>query len=91
MIINTRLGMKKIPEEAYEEITKMFTVPQMVGMIGGRGKFGLYFVGVQKDNLMLLDPHYNQGAVINEEAIKENRETYRCHHIRTIKIKKLDP
>lgn len=77
VIVNTRLGLKKIPEEAYSEITKMFKIPQMVGIIGGKGRFGLYFVGVQKDNLILLDPHFNQETVTNENDIILNRDTYR--------------
>lgn len=76
-IVNTRLGMKKVPEETYPEITKLFNIPQMIGIIGGKSKFGLYFVGAQKDNLILLDPHFNQETVMNEEEIKHNRDTYR--------------
>ena len=77
IIINVRLGMKKIPEEAYTEVTKMFKIKQNIGILGGKGKFGLYFVGHQKDNLILLDPHYNQETVSSEEEIKMNRDTYR--------------
>lgn len=71
------LDLNKIPTEVYEEISKLFQIPQMVGIIGGRGKFGLYFVGNQKDNLILLDPHFNQNTVENEAKIQENRNTYR--------------
>ena len=85
------MDLNKIPNELYEEFSKLFELPQMVGIIGGRGKFGLYFVGCQKDNLILLDPHFNQETVENETKIQENRDTYRWNHIRTIKIKKLDP
>jgi len=91
VIVNTMLGMKKIPEEAYDQISKIFEIPQMVGILGGKGKFGLYFVGIQKDNMILLDPHLNQETVIDEEQILQNRETFRWKYIRTIKIKKLDP
>lgn len=77
IIINTRLAIKKIPEETYTEITKMFQIPQMIGILGGKGQFGLYFVGHQKDSLILLDPHNNQETVSTEEEIKRNRDTYR--------------
>ena len=60
IIVNVRLGLKKIPEESYSEISNIFTIPQTIGMIGGKGKFGLYFVGAQKENLILLDPHISQ-------------------------------
>jgi hypothetical protein len=49
----------------------------MVGMLGGKGKFGLYFVGTQKENLILLDPHINQETISNEDEIKHHRETFR--------------
>ena len=91
IIVNTRLGLKKIPEEWYNGIINIFKIPQMVGIIGGKGKFGLYFVGAQKDNLILLDPHLSQETVNSEEEIMQNRETFRWKYIRTIKIKKVDP
>lgn len=91
IIINIRLGLKKIPEDSYREITRMFNLKQWIGIIGGRGKFGLYFVGHQKDNLILLDPHFNQETVSKEEDIKSSRDTYRWHDIKTLKIKKIDP
>jgi hypothetical protein len=91
VIVNTMLGPKKIPEEAHEQILNIFDIKQMIGIIGGRGKFGLYFVGAQKDNLILLDPHLNQETVANEDEIVQNRDTYRWKYVRTIKIKKVDP
>lgn len=87
VIINTRLGLSKIPTETYPEISNIFEIPQMVGILGGKGKFGLYFVGAQKDNLILLDPHINQDTIQHEDEIKQNRKTLMWEHIRTIKIK----
>lgn len=77
VIVNIMLGINKIPEETYPEITKMFKIPQMIGILGGKGKFGLYFVGVQNDSLIMLDPHLSQETVHDEEEIKQNRDTYR--------------
>mmetsp|Transcript_7778 Transcript_7778/g.7345 ORF Transcript_7778/g.7345 Transcript_7778/m.7345 type:complete len:107 (+) Transcript_7778:341-661(+) len=77
VIVNARLGLKKIPEESYGEIARLFDIPQMIGFMGGKGKFGLYFVGVQKDNLILLDPHYSQETVADRDNIETNRDTFR--------------
>ena len=45
MIINVWLGLKKIPKTYYDSIRNCFKLKQSVGIIGGKGKMGLYFPG----------------------------------------------
>lgn len=57
VIVPTRLGLHKVNKEYFQPIKSIFQNPLNVGIIGGKPSQALYFVGVQKDELILLDPH----------------------------------
>ena len=41
----------------------LYTLPQSVGIAGGRPSFSYYFVGSQADNLFYLDPHHTRATI----------------------------
>ena len=41
----------------------LYTLPQSVGIAGGRPSSSYYFVGSQADNLFYLDPHHTRATV----------------------------
>ena len=41
----------------------LYTLPQSVGIAGGRPSSSYYFVGSQADNLSYLDPHHTRATV----------------------------
>jgi hypothetical protein len=43
-----------------------------MGAMGGRPNQALYFVGLQKDELIFLDPHLVQDVVEHEEYLYED-------------------
>jgi cysteine protease ATG4 len=57
VIIPSRLGLNKVNAEYFGPIKQIFQNPLNVGIIGGKPSQALYFVGVQKNDLILLDPH----------------------------------
>ena len=41
----------------------LYTLPQSVGIAGGRPSFSYYFVGSLADNLFYLDPHHTRATI----------------------------
>lgn len=57
-----RLGIEKLNLVYKEPILKVFQLPHTLGIIGGKPKMSLYFVGCQGEDLIYLDPHTVQTA-----------------------------
>ena len=58
------LGLGKTINPRYlQSLIAMLSLPQTLGILGGRPAASLYFVGAQDDNLFYLDPHTVQSAV----------------------------
>jgi hypothetical protein len=69
----------------------MMELKQFVGMIGGKPKKALFFLGHEsKKELIYLDPHYVQESVTrkNLESVKD---TFFCDSYRTIDYRSIDP
>ncbi|KAJ7852736.1 hypothetical protein B0H13DRAFT_2359355 [Mycena leptocephala] len=60
VLLPIRLGLDGV-NPVYHEIIK--TLPQTVGIAGGRPSSSYHLVGVQGDDLFYLDPHLSQPAV----------------------------
>lgn len=63
VLIGIRLGIDGVNPIYYETIKALFTLPQSVGIAGGRPSSSYYFMGYQADNLFYLDPHHSRTAV----------------------------
>lgn len=47
--------------EAYvPQLKEVLSMPQCIGIVGGRPSSSLYFIGFQEDNIVYLDPHHVQ-------------------------------
>ena len=58
VIIPCRIGMDKVESCYIQPIRYIFSQPNIfVGAMGGRPDAALYFVGLQNDELIFLDPH----------------------------------
>jgi cysteine protease ATG4 len=60
IFVSFRLGLNKISELYYEHILSLFKAPCCLGFIGGVPDKAYYFVGMNGDRLLYLDPHYVQ-------------------------------
>ena len=63
IFISVRLGLQSISEEYFPSIKKLFMCKEFLGFIGGRVQSASYFIGYVDDDLLFMDPHYNQNSV----------------------------
>jgi len=67
----------------------LLSLPQCVGMIGGRPRKSYYFIGFQGERLLYLDPHYVQPSLAAEHPAVAS-----CHFtsgVRSVRLASIDP
>ncbi len=57
ILIPLRLGIREINEIYHPKLLQALESPLSVGILGGRPRQSLYFLGYQEDKLIGLDPH----------------------------------
>lgn len=63
VLVVTRLGLEQVPSKHYAALKHTFSIPQSVGIVGGRPRSSLYFVGVQRDLLLCFNPHHTKSCI----------------------------
>ncbi|KAH3760454.1 glycoside hydrolase family 43 protein [Pelomyxa schiedti] len=87
ILIPIRLGLEQISDCYIEGLKLCLRLPQSVGIIGGRPRQSLYFLGYQDDQLIFLDPHIVQSFTPEPFTT----ETYHCPFPQLIDIRDIDP
>ncbi|XP_074643528.1 cysteine protease ATG4C-like [Tubulanus polymorphus] len=90
MLIPIRLGGDKLNAIYMPCVQSLFAQDNCLGIIGGRPKHSLYFVGFQDDKLIHLDPHYCQD-VVDMKARDFPLNTFHCLSPRKMSISRMDP
>lgn len=94
MLVALRLGIDSLHPTYYPALKACFELPSFVGIAGGRPNSSLYFIGLQGDDLIYLDPHFSRPALETKslsEYTREDFSTYHCTIPRRIPISNLDP
>ena len=90
--ISLRLGLEKIEPKYFNSILLLFNIPNNLGFIGGKTNKAFYFIGKTDNNqIIYLDPHYNQTACSNITELGNSVNTYIPDKLFLIELEEMSP
>eukprot|EP00035_Acanthoeca_spectabilis_P024192 m.452716 g.452716 ORF g.452716 m.452716 type:complete len:427 (-) comp20387_c0_seq1:72-1352(-) len=91
IMIPLRLGVSNKLNKLYiAGLQSLFSHRECVGVVGGKPRHSVYFVGFQGDEMIALDPHLCQ-PIVDPGSASVSTATYHCSNPRKVKFISADP
>ncbi|KAJ9082246.1 Cysteine protease atg4 [Entomophthora muscae] len=94
ILLPIRLGVDSFNPVYHAAIKQYFSFSQIIGIAGGKPSSSFFFMGVEDDEIIYLDPHHSRPAINLKSPVEwavEDFSSYHCAQPRKLSIGALDP